>query len=148
MELWQYLLAAGLAVALLLKIRSAVKKKRNQKKREFDRKLETVLQPRETVKVVCPQKKGSCILTSKRLLFETKEGFTAVPFGKIKRVQGVNEEGKRTTSVPKMVSLTIQAEHDYTVKNNCEEFAEFAKQLIKKTAKKPGKKTAAKEAGK
>lgn len=139
----QYWLAAALGV-LLLKIRSAVKKKRNRKMREFDRKLETVLQPGETIKVICPQKKGSCILTSKRILFDTKEGFTAVPFGKIKRVQGVNEAGNRTTAVSKMVSLTIKAEHEYTVKNNCEEFPEFAKQLIKKTTKKK----AAKGAGK
>lgn len=138
MEQWQYLLAAALAAALVPAIRSAVIKKRKRKERDFTRKLETVLQPKETVKVVCPQKKGSCILTSRRLLFETKEGFTAVPLTAIKRVQGVNEAGNRTTSVQKMVSLTVRAEKTYTIYNTSETFPELANQLIQKTTpKKP-----------
>ena len=142
MQPWQEILTvAAILLIPILAIRSAVRKSRDRKQREKLRKLELVLQPRETIKVVCPQKRGRCILTSKRVLFETAQGFTAVPIKTIKKVQGNNEKGNRTTSIPKMVSITIHAEKDYTIKNNCEEFPEFAKQLIKKTApKKPKKK--------
>ena len=57
----------------------------------------------------------------------------------VKKVQGSNEKGNRTTSVSKMVSLTIKADQEYEIKNSCPEFQEFAKQLIKKTAPKKKK---------
>ena len=132
----QELLAAAVLLMLVLAIRTASRKRRDRKAREQLRKLELVLQPRETIKVICPQKKGRAILTSKRVLFETTQGFTAVDIKSIKRVQGNNEKGNRTTSIPKMVSLTIKADQDHLIKNDCEEFSEFAKQLIKKTTKK------------
>lgn len=136
MEPWQYLLAIALVLMLLLAIRSAVIKRRKRKEREFTRKLETVLQPKETVKVVCPNQHGRCVLTSRRLLIDTKEGFYAIPFAKIKRIQGVDKSGKITVSVSKMVSMTVKAEKDYTVYNTCAEFAELAKQLKNKVQKK------------
>lgn len=135
----EILVIAAVLTALVAILRSSAQKRREYKHRDATRKLELVLQPRETIKTICPQKKGRVILTSKRVLFETKEGFTAVPIKIIKRVQGNNEKGNRTTSVPKMVSLTIKAEQDYEIKNNCPEFEEFAKQLIKKTTKKKKK---------
>ena len=98
-----------------------------------------MLQPRESIKVICPQKKGRVILTSKRVLFETRDGFNALLIKNIKKVQGNNERGNRTTVPANMVSLTIKAEQEYTIRNDCEEFQEFAKQLLKKTAKKPKK---------
>ena len=140
MQPWQEILAAASLLLLLLAVRSSLKKRREYKYRDAARKLELVLQPRETIKVICPQKKGRVILTSKRILFETKGGFNAVPIKTIKKVQGNNEKGNRTTVPAKMVSLTIKAEQEYEIRNNCEEFAAFAKQLIKKTAKKPRKK--------
>lgn len=136
METWQYMLAVALAAALLLAIRSAVIKRKKRKERDFTRKLETVLQPRETVKVVCPNRGGRCILTSRRLLVETREGFIAYPFAKIKSLRGLDSSGKTTDSVPKMVSLTVKAEKEYTVYNTCGEFAELAKQLKTKIRKK------------
>lgn len=136
----EILVIAAVLTALIAILRSSAQKRREYKNRDATRKLELVLQPRETIKVICLQKKGRVILTSKRVLFETKEGFTAVPLKTIKRVQGNNEKGNRTTSVPKMVSLTIKAEQDYEIKNNCPEFEEFAKQLIKKTTPKKPKK--------
>lgn len=134
--LQELLTAAALLLLPVLAIRSALRKHRERKLRDAARKLELVLQPRETIKAICPQKRGRCILTSKRLLFETAQGFQAVTIKDIKKVQGNNEKGTRTTSIPKMVSLTIKAEKEYTIKNNCPEFEEFAKQLIKKTTKK------------
>lgn len=134
--LQELLTAAVLLLLPVLAIRSALRKHRERKLRDAARKLELVLQPRETIKAICPQKRGRCILTSKRLLFETAQGFQAVTIKDIKKVQGNNEKGTRTTSIPKMVSLTIKAEKEYTIKNNCEEFPEFARQLIKKTTKK------------
>ena len=117
-------------------IRSARRKRRDYQYRDAARKLELVLQPRETIKIICPQKKGRVILTSKRVLFETKEGFTAVPLKTVKKVQGNNEKGNRTTVPAKMVSITIKAEQEYEIKNSCPEFEEFAKQLIRKTTRK------------
>lgn len=141
MQPWQELLTIAFVLMFFLAIRSSLRKNRDRKTRDKLRKLELVLQPRETIKVICPQKKGRVILTSKRVLFETPQGFTAVPIKTIKKVQGNNEKGNRTTSIAKMVSLTIKAEQEYEIKNNCPEFEEFAKQLIKKTApKKPKKK--------
>lgn len=146
MEPWQEILAAASLLLLILAVRSSLRKCRDYKNRDAARKLELVLQPRETIKVICPQKKGRVILTSKRVLFETKGGFNAVPIKTIKRVQGNNEKGNRTTVPAKMVSLTIKAERDYEIKNSCEEFAAFAKQLLKKTVpKKPREKETSKK---
>ena len=80
------------------------------------------------------------ILTSKRVLFDTKEGFTAVPLKSIQKVQGINEKGNRTTLPANMVSLTIKAEQEYEIKNSCPEFEEFSKQLLKKAASKKSRK--------
>ena len=133
-------LAVAVAVLMLaLAIRSSRRKRRDYQTRNATRKLELVLQPRETVKVVCPQKKGRTILTSKRILFETKDGFQAVLLKNISKVQGNNEKGNRTTAIANMVSLTIKADQEYEIRNSCPEFAEFAKQLIQKTTKKKTK---------
>ena len=139
--LQEILLIAAALLALAAIFRSAQKKRRDYQTRNATRKLELVLQPRESIKVICPQKKGRVILTSKRILFETKGGFNAVPIKTIKKVQGNNEKGNRTTVPARMVSLTIKAEQEYEIKNNCPEFAEFAKQLLKKTAPKKKKKS-------
>lgn len=128
--------AVLLLLALVLAVRSALRKRRDRKYRDALRKLELVLLPKETVKAICPQKKGRAILTNKRVLFDTRDGFTAVEIKAIKRVQGTNEKGNRTTVTAKMVSLTVKAEQEYTIQNECPEFEEFAKQLIKKTTKK------------
>ena len=146
MQPMREILTAVFILMLILAVRSSLRKHREYKFRDATRKLELVLQPRETIKVICPQKKGRVILTSKRVLFETKGGFNAVPIKTIKKVQGNNEKGNRTTVPAKMVSLTIKAEQDYEIKNNCDEFEAFAKQLLKKTAQKKNRKK--KESGK
>ena len=144
MQPMQEILTAAAVLMLILAVRSSLRKRRDYKFRDAARKLELVLQPRESIKIICPQKKGRVILTSKRVLFETKGGFNAVPIKTIKKVQGNNEKGNRTTVPAKMVSLTVKAEQEYIIKNDCEEFTEFAKQLIKKTTprklRKEGKK--------
>ena len=142
MKYWQYLAAIALLLILLLAIRSAVIKRRKRMERDFTRKLETLLQPRETVKVVCPNHEGRWVLTSRRLLIETKEGFMAIPFSKIKQLKGVDAAGKTTASPTKMVRLTVKAEQEYTLRNTSKEFADLEKQLKAKAPKKtPAKKT-------
>ena len=123
------LLAVAVLLCLLLAIRSSLRARRERKERDFTRTLETALLPRETIKVVCPQKKGRWILTNKRLLFEEKGGFHAIPLDKIKSVQGKNAAGNRTTSPANMVSLIVRADKDYTIGNTCELFPELAAQL-------------------
>ena len=120
---------AAAALVLLLAIRSSLRKRRNRKERDFTRTLETALLPRETVKVVCPQKKGRWILTSKRLLLEEKTGFHSISLDKIKSVQGKNAAGNRTTSPANMVSLTVKADKDYLIQNTGEPFPELVKLL-------------------
>lgn len=128
---WQVILTAAAAVflILLLAIRASVRKRRERRQRDFTRTLETALLPRETVKVICPQKKGRWILTSKRLLLEEKGGFHAIPFDRIKSVQGKNAAGNRTTSPANMISLTVKADKDFTIQNTCDQFPELAKLL-------------------
>ena len=132
----EIIVAAAVVLTIAALAQSSLRKHREYKKKDSTRKLELVLQPRESIKVICPQKKGSVILTSKRVLFETKAGFTAVPVKSIKKVQGSNEKGNRTTVPANMVSLTIKAEQDHLVTNCGLEFESFAKQLIRKTTQK------------
>ena len=132
----EILVIAAVLVALIGALRSSWRKRREYKNRDAARKLELVLQPRETIQVICPQKKGRVILTSKRILFETRDGFNAVLIKNIKKVQGNNEKGNRTTVPANMVRLTLQAEQVYEIRKSSPEFEEFAKQLLKKTTKK------------
>ena len=132
-------MAVAVLLVIVALIQSSMRKRRDFKYRDATRKLELVLQPRESIKVICPQKKGRVILTSKRVLFETREGFTAVPIKTIKKVQGNNERGNRTTVIANMVSLTIKAEQEYTVRNDSEEFQEFARLLTGKVKKQKAK---------
>ena len=122
-------LAAAVLLSLLLAIRSSLRARRERKERDFTRTLETALLPRETVKVVCPQKKGRWILTNKRLLLEEKGGFHAIALDKIKSVQGKNAAGNRTTSTANMVSLTVKADKDFNIQNRNNQFPELVKQL-------------------
>lgn len=139
---WQYPLLAGFVLALMaLMIWSTVAKWRRNKQRDFDRKLETVLKPKEEVLVIATDRNGRCILTNQRLLFDTKEGFTALPFKKIKSLSGITTDGKKTTAPAKMVSVTIKAEQEYTLYNKSADFVELVKELKKKTAKKKTQKS-------
>ena len=132
----EILVAAAVLLVLIAAIQSSVRKHRDYKHRDATRKLELVLQPRETIKVICPQKKGRVILTSKRILLETKDGFHAISLKNITKVQGNNAKGNRTSLPANMAHLTIKADREYEIRNSCPEFAEFAKQLMKKTTKK------------
>lgn len=142
MTLWQYIPAAVLMLLLMRKIRSARKKRRARLERDFSRKLETVLQPRETLKAVLTGRNQRWVLTSRRLLLDTKEGFTAVPFTAIKKAQGYTREGEKTASAAKMDRLTITAEKEYTVYNTGEEFTLLAKTVLNRVKKQKEKKKA------
>lgn len=137
---WQLLLYITLGILLLAALLcSAVSRQKQRRQRDFTRSLETLLQPKETIKVICPQRGFRCILTSKRIIFEKKGDFTAFPIKSVKKVQGANEKGNRTTVPAKMVNLTIRIDQDYVVKNTGEEFREFAELLMKKTTQKKPK---------
>ena len=130
---------AAAALVLLLAVRSSLRARRERKQRDFTRTLETVLLPKETVKVICPQKKGRWILTNKRLLLEEKGGFHAIPLDKIKSIQGKNAAGNRTASAASMVSLTVKADKDFLIQNSNDQFPELVKLLqseLKKRKKK------------
>ena len=122
-------LAAAVLLILLPAIRSSLRTRRERKERDFTRTLETALGPKETIKVICPQKKGRWILTNKRLLLEEKGGFHAIALDKIKSVQGKNAAGNRTTVPANMVSLTVKADKDFIVQNLNDQFPELVKQL-------------------
>lgn len=128
-----FLLPAGLVLLLLAAwLAAALDRRKKRKYRDFTRKLETVLQKKETVEAICPQKGGNVVLTTSRLLFDTKEGFQAVPLHKIKRLQGITPEGKTTVSPPKMKTLTIKAERDFCLQNTGEDFVRLVKLLKQK----------------
>ena len=132
-------LFAAAALILLIAIRSSLRRRRERKERDFTRTLETALLPKESVKVICPQKKGRWILTSKRLLLEEKGGFHAIPLDKIKSIQGKNAAGNRTTAPANMVNLTIRADKDVLIHNTGEPFLELTRLLqseLKKRKKK------------
>ena len=134
---------AAAALVLLLAVRSSLRARRERKQRDFTRTLETVLLPKETVKVICPQEKGRWILTNKRLLLEEKGVFHAIPLDKIKSIQGKNAAGNRTTSAANMVSLTVKADKDFLIQNSNDQFPELAKLLqseLKKRKEKAEKK--------
>ena len=134
----QYLLLAALALAVMLALMiwSAAVKKRKLKQRDFDRKLETVLKPDEEIQVIHNDKSGRWILTTHRLLLDTKDGFTALAFSKVKSISGLTAEGKKTVAPAKMVSVTIKADREIILHNTGDTFVELVKQLKKKTAKK------------
>lgn len=141
MTLWQIALSAvaGAAAAGML-LRSTGKKRKQARQRDFARRLETVLLPRETVKAQCGKRGKRCVLTSKRLLFETKTGFRGVQITQISRVYGLNQAGNRTTSPDKMVKLVIRGEQDYELQNNGTEFRELAAALMEQVKKQKEKK--------
>lgn len=137
MEPWQYALVAAAGIAALsLVVYSAVLKHRRNRQMDSLRKLETVLLPKEKVKVICPNRGGRWILTSKRLLRETKGGFAAIRLTDIQSLQGINKAGNRTTSAKNMTRLVIRAEKEYTVYNTCDAFSELAGQLRNQMKKK------------
>ena len=143
MTLSQLGILAAAALVLLLAVRSSLRARQERKQRDFTRTLETVLLPKETVKVICPQKKGRWILTNKRLLLEEKGGFHAIPLDKIKSIQGKNAAGNRTASAASMVSLTVKADKDFLIQNSNDQFPELAKLLqseLKKRKEKAEKK--------
>lgn len=132
MNHWQPLLLMLAGLLLLCAVfSSALAKHRERRQRDFTRELETLLQPKETVKAICPQKGGHCILTGSRILFEKNGSFAAFPLKKIKKLQGKNEKGNRTTVPKNMVSLTVMLEKEYILKNTGAEFEEFAAVLQK-----------------
>ena len=122
-------LFAAAALILLIAIRSSLRRRRERKERDFTRTLETALLPKESVKVICPQKKERWILTSKRLLLEEKGGFHAIPLDKIKSIQVKNADGNRTTAPANMVNLTIRADKDVLIQNTGEPFLELTRLL-------------------
>ncbi len=133
MEIWQYLLAPALALALLLAARSALRRRRARQERDFTRRLETVLKPRERIRVICPNRGGRWVLTSSRLLRETGEGFLAIPFSRIRQVTGRDAGGKATSAVSKMASLTVKADQEHHIYNTCDAFPALARELKAKT---------------
>ena len=150
MTAWQEWVAAGLVlvVLMLITIRSALRKAKDRKWRAAERKLTTVLQSGETIKVICPEKKGRVILTSKRLLFENREGFHAVALKDIKKIQGTTKEGKITSVPGKMKSVSLSGPGDYVVRNSSQEFEELVRQLQKKIKNQNQRKKAAPSARK
>ena len=124
-------IAIGLALLAAIVI-SAVNKYQFRKHRDFTRSLETLLQPKETVKVICQQKDFRCILTNTRIIFEKKGDFTAFPIKSVTKVQGLNEKGNRTTVPANMKSLVIKIDREYMLQNTGDEFLDFVKQLVKK----------------
>ena len=129
MNTTHYYWAAVVLLLLIWRICTAVKRHRERKQRDFQRKLETILLPRETVKAVCPQKTGRWVLTSRRLLAETKKGFIALDIKSVKSAYGITSDGKRTTDSKKMTQFIIKAGSEHRLQNTGADFEALARQL-------------------
>lgn len=146
MQKEQYLLLMGAVAAfLLIKLCAVLIKRKKRLQRDFTRRLETLLQPGENIKVICPSHQGRWILTNKRLIMEAGEAFTAFPFKKIKKVSGVDENGKGTVAAAKMAAVTVKtADQEFTLRRKGEDFTDFVKRLRTSVSRaKPKKKKAA-----
>lgn len=143
-EYWPYLLAASGAALLAVVIHRAIVRRRLRLERDFDRKLGTLLLPKETVKIVCDNPGGRWVLTSHRLIRDTKEGFLAFPFSKVKHLKGQDPGGKATAAPAKMALLTFQVgKTGYTIHNTSPDFVPLVRQLKAHTKpKKPPAKKA------
>ena len=97
-----------------------------------------MLRPAEAVLVIHKEKAGRWILTNERLLLDTKDGFTATSFKKIKSISGLTADGRKTVAPAKMVTVTIKADKEIVLHNTGDTFVELVKQLKKRT-KKPKK---------
>ncbi len=143
MQQWQYFLLAGLFLAGLAAITAsslAAAKKRRQ--RDFTRRLETLLQLKETIQVICPGPKGRWILTNKRLILENGQRFDAFPFEKISKITGEDETGKATVSAAKTHLLTVKTgDKTMTLWRRNDDFTDLVKELRSgvSAAKKKGK---------
>ena len=131
MSQWQYLLLTVLAFAGLGAIvGSALAVAKLRKQRDFTRRLETLLQSRENIQVICPGPKGRWILTNKRLILEKDNRFDAYPFEKIGKVSGVDETGKATVAAGKMQTLTVKiGEKERILRRKNEDFTLLVKGL-------------------
>lgn len=127
MEYWQYAALSAAFCLPVLWIWNAIRKARLRKDRDFTRRLETVLHPKETVKVICPEKTGRWVLTNERLLLEQGELFFAIPFRKIKKVSGVDGNGKSTVAATKMAVLTVKADEEYCLHRRSSDFPDMVK---------------------
>ena len=138
---WQYLLLGAAGIFLVTAaIVSGICRSRARRERDFTRSLETLLQPRETVKVICPQKGFRCILTNSRIILEKRGKFTAFPLRSVRKLQGSSKEGNRTTVPARMVTLTVKLEQDVILRNTGDAFLEAAKFLQEKVKKQNEKK--------
>ena len=140
MQYWRELLV-GLAGTVLLTILVCrfLRLRARRREQDFTRRLETLLQPKEKIKAVCPQRGGYCILTGNRIIFEKNGSFSAFPLKKIQKLQGKNEKGNRTTVPKSMVSLTVVLDREFVLHNTGAEFEALAKMLsehVKKQKKK------------
>lgn len=115
---WQYLLLGTiLFLMILLWIVVKIKKFWLRKERDFTRRLETLLLPKEEISAICPGPHGRWVLTNKRLIMEAGEGFTAFLFSKINKVSGVDKDGKATVAAAKMAVCTVKAaDQEFTLR--------------------------------
>ena len=141
MQYWRELLV-GLAGIVLLAILVCrfLRLRARRREQDFTRRLETLLQPKEKIKAVCHQRGGYCILTGSRIIFEKNGSFSAFPLKKIRKLQGKNEKGNRTTVPKSMVSLTVVLDREFVLHNTGAEFETLAKMLLEHVKKQQKKK--------
>lgn len=151
------LLGSILLLILLLWIAGKVRKYRRRKERDFTRQLETLLLPEEAVTALCPGHHGRWVLTSKRLIIQAGEKFSAFPFGKIKKVSGVDDAGKAVVAAGKMAVVTVKTvdDEEFSLSRRKGEFETLVKGLKSGVSReksrqkqKETKDTAKKETGK
>lgn len=130
MAYWPYLLAFGAGAGIILAWLCRVgRRQKAYNHQEFLRKLDSLLQPKEAILVLCPQKGGCCVLTNQRMLLEKRGTFQAFPLSDLRSVQGKNKGGNRTTVPGNMVTLTVKFQQTVILRNTGSAFIELTKHL-------------------
>lgn len=130
MTYWQFwLVLAAVGFVVLAWVLAVSRLRRKDSRREFLRKLDSMLQPREKVAVICPQRGGYCVLTNSRLLVTRRGTYTGYALKELRGIQGKTKEGKSTTVPEKMATLTVKLRENLELRNTGGEFVELAKAL-------------------
>lgn len=129
MTLFMGILAAVFAVLIpVLKKRRGSSEKYQQIMADFKEQVSAMLEEGETVEAVCGYKPCAAV-TTRRLLVSSKNGIDVVPFGEIKKLQGMDGGGNKTAHPDRMIVFEIKAAKKYVLGNHSEGFSKVVNRL-------------------
>ena len=121
-------------VGSILKNQRAGSEKYQKMLSDFQAKVDSMLEPGETVEAVCGYVPCAAV-TNKRLLVDTKAGVDSVAFTEIKSLSGMNATGSKTNNPAQMLAFTIVARKKYVLGNHSEGFGKLVTLLYRYTGR-------------